>query len=141
MQDDTKTIWSLATFCQKLPCFTGQCRNMFEVRCKHSYKLIDKFAAKCVRLFRTDTTDSGCSPFFSISGFVLVPCGRLSWFILVFDCTLISHSYLHHIWQSHGQRTSGTFQHTVPNRLHFCVTVFYVVVKTNSTIHTSRLLC
>jgi len=32
--------------------------------------------------------------FFSISGFVLVPCGRLSWFLLAFDRTLISHSYL-----------------------------------------------
>jgi len=40
---------------------------------------------------RTDTTDSGCSPFFfRISGFVLVPCGKLSWFLLAFDCTLIS---------------------------------------------------
>jgi len=39
---------------------------------------------------RTDTTDSGCSPFFfSICGFVLVPCGRLRWFLLAFDCTLI----------------------------------------------------
>jgi len=31
---------------------------------------------------------------FSISSFVLVPCGRLSWFLLGFDCTLISHCYL-----------------------------------------------
>jgi len=38
----------------------------------------------------TDTTDSGCSPFFSISGFVSVPCDRLSWFLLAFNCTLIS---------------------------------------------------
>jgi len=38
----------------------------------------------------TDTTDSGCSPFFSASsGFVSVPCGRLSWFLLAFDYTLI----------------------------------------------------
>ena len=32
--------------------------------------------------------------FFSISGFVLVPWGRLSWFLPAFDRTLISHSYL-----------------------------------------------
>jgi len=31
---------------------------------------------------------------FSISGFVLVPCRRLSWFLLAFDRTLTSHSYL-----------------------------------------------
>ena len=31
---------------------------------------------------------------FSISGFALVPCGRLSWFLPAFDRTLISHSYL-----------------------------------------------
>jgi len=30
---------------------------------------------------RTDTTDYGCSSFFSISGFVLIPCGRLSRFL------------------------------------------------------------
>jgi len=29
--------------------------------------------------------------FFSISGFVLVLCGRLSWFLQAFDRTLISH--------------------------------------------------
>jgi len=45
-------------------------------------------------LSRTDITDSGCSPFVSMSGFVLVPCVRLSWFTLAFDRTLISHSYL-----------------------------------------------
>ena len=27
--------------------------------------------------------------------FVLVPCGRLSWFLLAFDCTLISHPAYH----------------------------------------------
>ena len=31
---------------------------------------------------------------FCISGFVLVPCGRLSWLLPAFDRTLISHSYL-----------------------------------------------
>jgi len=46
-----------------------------------------------IQFSQTDTMDYGCSPFFSISGFVLVPCSRLSWFILAFDCTLISHSY------------------------------------------------
>jgi len=30
-----------------------------------------------------------------IPGFVLVPCGRLSWLLPAFDRTLISHSYLH----------------------------------------------
>ena len=43
--------------------------------------------------FRTDTTDPGCSPFL-LSGFVSVPCGRLSWFLRAFDRTLISHCYL-----------------------------------------------
>ena len=36
----------------------------------------------------------GTLPLFSISGFVLVPCGRLCWFLRPFDCTLISHYYL-----------------------------------------------
>jgi len=31
---------------------------------------------------------------FCISGFVLAPCGRLSWLLPGFDRTLISHSYL-----------------------------------------------
>jgi len=40
---------------------------------------------------QTDMTDSGCSPFLSISSFVLVPCSRLSWFLQTFDSTLISY--------------------------------------------------
>jgi len=53
--------------------------------------------------FRTDTMDSGCSPFLAFPVFVSVPYGRLTWFLLAFDCTLISHYYL---------LTYYLFQHT-----------------------------
>jgi len=43
---------------------------------------------------QTDTTDSGCSPFLAFPVLVSVPCGRLSWFLRAFDCSLISHCYL-----------------------------------------------
>jgi len=39
--------------------------------------------------FQTDTMDSDCSPFFSISGFILVPCSKLIWFLWASDCMLL----------------------------------------------------
>ena len=49
------------------------------------------FRNRCVTKFEVYSCSSLSH---SISGFVLVPCGRLSWLLPAFDRTLISHPYL-----------------------------------------------